>query len=70
MKSICTDCTYFQKGVCIKNQKNGYNNCKKFKSIPIPELQKEYKMLLVSGENNVRMLFLQKKLEDINGGYI
>jgi len=70
MKIHCTDCTHFKDGVCAKNSKNGYFNCKKFKSIPIDVLTKEYKSLLVSKSNPERLKFLKDKLESFNGGII
>jgi len=70
MKINCTDCTYFKDGVCTKNSKNGYFNCKKFKAIPIDVLTKEYKTLLVSGSNPKRLQELKIKLQEINGGTI
>lgn len=62
-KSICQECTHFKNEVCVKNEKNGYNNCKKWKAIPISEIQKEYKQLLISRENPERLAYLKKKLE-------
>jgi len=70
MKINCTDCAHFKDGVCVKNSKNGYFNCKKFKAISIDVLTKEYKLLLVSKTNPIRLQELKIKLENINGGMI
>lgn len=67
MKSECKQCIHFKENKCDKNLKNGYNNCKKFKSIPIEQLQKEYKQLLQSKNNPERLKYLKEKLETING---
>jgi len=73
MKVLCTDCVHFKESKCThksKKAKNGYFNCPVFKTIPIDVLTKEYKTLLVSGSNAVRLQELKIKLQEINGGTI
>ena len=70
MKVECIECTHLKEKVCAKNSKNGYNNCKKFKAIPMIEIMKEYKMLLLSKENPIRFEYLKNKIIEFNGGTI
>ena len=68
MRRECKDCTFFKNNLCIKNSKNGYFNCKKYKSISLEDLRKEMMILLVSKEDNDRLNYIIKKISDINGG--
>jgi len=70
MKKECTNCIYYKDGKCSKSKKNGYFNCQTYKAIPISELTKEYKLLLVSKDNPERLQHLKEKLENLNGGTI
>jgi hypothetical protein len=70
MKVHCIDCIHSKPTGCAKNQKNGYNNCKKFRAIPIDNLQKEYHKLLISKDNPKRLEYLEEKIKNFNGGTI
>jgi hypothetical protein len=70
MKVHCHDCQYSIPTGCSKNQKNGYNNCKKFKAISMGVLKKERNRLLLSGTDPTRLEYLTEKLLDFNGGTI
>jgi len=70
MKVYCADCQHFKEKKCAKNQKNGYNNCKKFRAIPMKDLITERRKLLISKEDPERLEFLTEKIKNINGGMI
>lgn len=70
MKVYCIDCIHSKENGCAVNSKNGYNNCKKFRSIPMDVLKKERQLLLVSEENPERLKYLTEKLINFNGGTI
>lgn len=70
MKVYCIDCIHSTATGCLKNMKNGYFNCKKFKSIPMDILKKERQMLLISKENPERFKYLTEKIMNFNGGTI
>jgi hypothetical protein len=67
MKKHCQDCTFNTPTGCSKNSKNGYNNCAKYRAIPIYELEKERTDLLISGDNSERLKILTQKIQDLNG---
>lgn len=69
-KKQCTNCTHFKNNVCVKNGKNGYFNCKKYKAIPMEELIKERNSLLGSKDNPKRLEFLTNKIIEFNGGVL
>lgn len=70
MKVHCIDCIHSTPTGCVKNSKNGYFNCKKYKAIPIPVLEKERKALLISKDNPERLEYLIEKIMAFNGGTI
>ena len=70
MKVNCIDCLYLKENICLKNSKNGYFNCKKFKAIPMDTLNKEMHNLMISGENEERLKYLKEKISNFNGGTI
>lgn len=70
MKVHCHDCQYSKPLGCNKNSKNGYNNCKKFKAIPMEVLKKERDVMLRTGSNPEREKYLTEKLINFNGGTI
>lgn len=70
MKVHCIDCIYSTPTGCVKNSKNGYFNCIKYRAIPIPELEKERKKLLTSKDNPSRLQYLTEKIIAFNGGTI
>lgn len=63
----CIDCIYhsFVNG-CLKDLKP--QTCKKYKPIPIEDLQKEQRKLYSSGENPERLKYLNKKIDYFNWG--
>lgn len=60
-KAICKHCIHPCK-------KSPAPECEKFESFSMSKAIKEYKSLLVSGDNPERQQFLKEKLEGINGG--
>jgi len=73
MKVHCIDCVFLIESKCTnthKEAKNGYNNCKKFKQIPVKDLIKERNKLLISKENPERLEHLTEKIKHFNGGTI
>ena len=68
MKINCQDCKHFDE-ICTINKKNGYHNCKDFRTIPIQQLEKEKSELKRSGNNPERLKILTQKLNEINGWY-
>lgn len=70
MKVNCIDCQFFKESKCIKDSKNGYNNCKKFRATPVKDLMQERQKLLISKEDPKRLEFLTEKIKNLNGGTI
>lgn len=70
MKPECKSCVHFKQNVCVKEQKNSYNQCKKFKAIPMSEIIKERNSLLISKDNPERLDYLTEKLKHFNGGTV
>jgi hypothetical protein len=67
MKIECNNCLHLNGIVCRKKSKNGYNNCNKYKSIPMDVLKKERNDLLISKENLERLKTLTEKIKLFEG---
>lgn len=63
----CTDCQHFKENICTKNSKNGYNNCQKYKAIPMEQLIREQKRLKISKEDPERLKILTEKIRLFEG---
>jgi hypothetical protein len=67
MKVECNDCLHLNGKVCSKKSKNGYNNCNKYKAIPMDVLKKERNDLLISKKNPQRLKTLTEKIKLFEG---
>jgi len=70
MKKECKNCVHFQNSICVKNSKNGYFNCAKFKALPtgnIEGLEEQKRQAYIAGDTEKAREF-QKQIDWFNHG--
>ncbi len=70
IKQECKNCVHFQNLVCVKNYKNGYFNCAKFKALStvnIESLEEQKRQAYIDGDTEKARGF-QRQIDWFNHG--